>query len=424
MNFCLLPLKYTPKALRKRMSNAHLSSNLVKSSRASAVQLSEIVRISEAARARRAAGEDILSFGTGEPDFPTPPHVIEAAHAAMLNGETTYPPTQGTAKLRQAIAKSAPAHPSVKPEPANVIVSTGAKQVLSNAFLATLNQDDEVIVPAPYWTSYEDIVSFCEAKMVPIACSATREFKLSADDLANAITPRTKWLLLNSPGNPSGALYSAEELNQLADVLRENSHVWLLADEIYQHISYSEFVSFLEIAPDLANRMLIVNGVSKAYAMTGWRLGWGIGPTDLIATMTGIQGQSTSGASSVSQAAALAALNGSQDLIGTRLASFRKRRDFVVAALNATDLLDCPTPGGAFYVFPSCTAAIGKIAPNNTLITDDAAFCEYILNQAKVALVPGRAFGLPGHFRLSYAYSQQDLEQGCARINKAVAALK
>lgn len=399
------------------MYSAEILTGFTRSRRASNVSLSEIVAVSEAVQARRAAGEDILSFGTGEPDFPTPNHVIDAAHAAMKRGETTYPTTQGAAALRQAIAATASANP------AEVIVSTGAKQVLSNAFLATLNPGDEVVVPAPYWTSYADIIAFCEAKMVPVDCTAETRFKLTPDRLAGAITGKTKWLLLNTPGNPSGALYTASELASLAKVLHENPHVWIISDEIYQHISYGPFASFRDAAPDLISRTLIVNGVSKAYAMTGWRLGWGIGPVELIQTMTAIQGQSTSGASSISQAAALAALTGPQDFLKDRLQSFQERRDFVVSALNATQPLECQTPGGAFYVYPSCSGTFGMQTPSRDTITSDADFCAYILSEAGVALVPGRAFGLPGHFRLSYAYALDDLQEGCARIARALSAL-
>jgi aspartate aminotransferase len=409
--------------LQKYMIKQTNTAIFKRSNRAASVQLSEIVRISEAVRTRRAQGEDILSFGTGEPDFPTPPHVIKAAHDAMLRGETGYPPTQGTPALRMAICETTAAHPSAKPDPSQVIVSTGAKQVLSNAFLATLNPGDEVIVPAPFWTSYAEIIGFCEANLVSVSCDAAAGFKPSASQLSAAITQNTKWLLLNSPNNPSGALYDSDELSNLADVLRANPHIWLMADEIYKHISYGPFASLLEVAPDLADRMLVINGVSKAYAMTGWRLGWGIGPNALISAMTGIQGQSTSGASSISQAAALAALTGPQELLTERLNLFRERRDFVVAAINATGVLDCPNPGGAFYVYPSCSGTFGLKTPDGKIIQDDASFCEYLLDYGRVALVPGRAFGLPGHFRLSYAYSPDELKEGCRRIADAVAAL-
>ncbi len=390
-----------------------------RSRRAAALELSEIVQISEAARAMKQAGKDVLTFGTGEPDFPTPDHVTDAALAAARAGETTYPPTQGTLALRKAIAADA----GFDIDPNAIIVSTGAKQVLSNAFQATLDPGDEVIVPAPYWTSYADMLQFCEAKQVTIACGPESGFRLTAQQLEAAITPKTRWLMLNSPGNPTGALYSCQDLVSLAEILRKHPHVWIISDEIYRHISFEPFTSFREAAPDLADRTLIVNGVSKAYAMTGWRLGWGIGPAPLIKAMVAVQGQCTSGASSVSQAAALAALSGSQDLLATRQADFQARRDTVVSALNAIDGLDCPNPGGAFYVFPSCQGVFGRKTPSGQTIEDDAGFCQYLLQEALVALVPGRAFGLPGHFRMSYAYSTSDLSKGLSRIFDAVAAL-
>ncbi len=394
------------------------------SERARSVKLSEIVSISEAVQRRKKAGEDILSFGTGEPDFPTPPHVIEAAHNAMLRGETKYPPTQGKPELRQAIIDSTKCHSSTALTIDNIIVSTGAKQVLANALFSSLNEGDEIIVPAPFWTSYSDIIGFCQAVPVTLPCKAKNNFKLIPEDLLSAITKKTKWLILNSPSNPSGALYDHNEIVNLANILRKHPHVWLLVDEIYQHISYNEFKSFFEVAPDLAERMLVVNGVSKAYAMTGWRLGWGIGPKPLIKAMVGVQGLTTSGASSISQAAALAALTGPQDIIMERLNSFKERRNFVVKVLNKTGVLECENPGGAFYVFPSCSKTFGKRTPQGHMITTDADFCNYVLEEAKVALVPGRAFGLPGYFRLSYAYSMSELQEGCSRISDAVASLR
>jgi len=390
-----------------------------RSRRASQLALSEIVRISEAARALRSEGRDVLTFGTGEPDFPTPAHVVEAAHQAALRGDTSYPPTQGTPALRGAIAAAA----GFDAEAAQVVVSTGAKQVIANAFLATLDPGDEVIVPAPYWTSYADILTICEAGMVAPQCGADTGFKLTPQALAAAITPKTRWLLLNNPGNPSGGLYSEAELQALAEVLRAHPHVWVMADEIYEHISFAPFTSFRNAAPDLAARSLVVNGASKAYAMTGWRLGWGIGPVALIKAMVAVQGTSTSGASSISQAAALAALTGPQDLLAERCDAFRARRDMVVAGLNAIPGIDCPVPGGAFYVYPSCTGLIGKRRPSGEGLESDADVCDYILNEVAVALVPGRAFGLPGHFRLSYAYATDDLTEGLTRIARAVAAL-
>ncbi|MDA5095625.1 pyridoxal phosphate-dependent aminotransferase [Aliiroseovarius sp. KMU-50] len=387
--------------------------------RAAALSLSEIVRISEAARALQAEGKPVLTFGTGEPDFPTPPHVIDAAMKAARAGQTTYPPTQGTPALRKAIAAQA----GFDFDPTQVLVSTGAKQVLSNAFQATLDPGDEVILPAPYWTSYGDMFTFCGAKQVVVETSAETGFLLTPEALEAAITDKTRWLLLNTPGNPSGAMYSEAQLAALADVLRRHPHVWVIADEIYQHIAYAPFASFVSAAPDLADRTLIVNGVSKAHAMTGWRLGWGIGPASLIKAMVAVQGQSTSGASSISQAAALAALTGPQDHLATRCDAFKSRRDMVVSALNTMPGLTCPVPEGAFYVFPSCAGTIGRKRPDGSVIETDADLCDYLLNEALVALVPGRAFGLPGHFRLSYAYSTDNLTEGLARISRALDAL-
>lgn len=396
-----------------------MPSSFRRSKRASALELSEIVQISEAAKALKSSGKAVLSFGTGEPDFPTPPHVIEAAHQAALAGDTGYPPTQGTPDLRAAVAAQA----GFEAAAGNVIVSTGAKQVISNAFLATLDPGDEVILPAPYWTSYADIIAVSEASMVPVPCPASDGFLLTPEALEAAITPKTRWLMLNTPGNPSGAMYSMAQLQALAEVLRRHPHVWVLADEIYQHIAYGPFTSFCAAAPDLAKRTLVVNGVSKAHAMTGWRLGWGIGPAELIKAMVAIQGQSTSGACSISQAAALAALTGPRDHLETRNAEFRRRRDFAVSALSSIAGITCPEPQGAFYVFPSCAGIVGKRTPDGQLIGSDADFCEFILNQGLVALVPGRAFGLPGHFRLSYAYAMEDLREGIARIAAAAELL-
>lgn len=397
-----------------------ISSTFKRSQRSSALQLSEIVRISEAAQKLKAQGLPVLSFGTGEPDFPTPEHVIEAAHQAAMDGKTTYPPTQGNSDLRQAIAEQA----GFDCKPANIIVSTGAKQVLSNTLQATLDPSDEVIVTAPYWTSYSDMISFCEATMIPVTCPAKNGFLLTPELLEAAITDKTRWVFLNTPGNPSGAMYSREQLAALADVLRAYPHVWVLCDEIYQHISYESFYSFLAVAPDLADRTMIVNGVSKAHAMTGWRIGWGIGPVDLIQAMVAIQGLSTSGACSVAQTAATAALNGPQGHLSARNEEFLKRRDYVVSTINDMDYLSCLQPQGAFYVFPSCARTFGLTCPDGSLIKDDADFCDYLLSEANVALVPGRAFGLSGHFRLSYAYAMEDLEVGLSRMTAAISKLR
>ena len=380
------------------------------------VELSEIIQISEAAAALKRAGRDVISLGTGEPDFPTPVHVVAAAHAAAQRGETTYTPTAGTPALRAAVAAACERENGYRPDPTEVIVAAGAKQVIFDAFFATLDAGDEVILAAPYWTSYPDMIAVCGGTPVVVAAGAAAGFKLTAAALRSAITERTRWVLLNSPGNPSGAVYSADELASLADVLRDAPHVGIVADEIYQHICYVPFTSFRIAAPDLADRILIVNGVSKSYAMTGWRIGWGIGPRRLIDAMVAVQGQITSGASSVSQAAALAAVSGDQQLLAERNDDFRERRDMVRAALNATGMIRCGSADGAFYLFPDCTAAFGKAAPDGTRIERDADFTAALLQAEGVALVPGRAFGLPGHFRLSYAYSRASLTEACARI--------
>ena len=390
-----------------------------RSRRTSALQFSEIMRISEKAQALKEQGRAILSFGTGEPDFPTPEHVIRAANDAAIAGDTSYPPVQGVSRLRAAIAAQA----GFQCDPSQVIVSAGSKQVLSDGLLSLIDPGEELILPAPYWTSYVNMADFCEAKAVTVVCRAEDDFLMTPEALDAAITPKTRCLLLNSPSNPSGAMYSPQQLAALADVLRLHPHVWVISDEIYQHITYAPFVGFLEAAPDLAERTLVVNGVSKAHAMTGWRVGWGIGPKALIQTMTAVQGQSTSGACSISQAAAVAALTGPQEHLQERNAAFRDRRDYVVNALNEINGFYCPTPSGAFYVFPSCVDTFGCKSPNGQRIENDTMLCEYILNVQGVALVPGRAFGAPGYFRLSYAYSKASLAQGLERIKKAMGSL-
>lgn len=387
-----------------------------RAARIATVELSEILQVSEAAAAMKKAGHDVISLGTGEPDFPTPPAVVDAAHRAAQAGETTYTATAGTAALRQAIAADCERTNGYRPEPAEIIVCTGAKQVIFNAMFATLEPGDEVIVGAPYWTSYPDIIGVCGGKPVIVPTKADSGFAITADQLRAAITPRTRWLLLNSPGNPSGAVYHRAQLEALAEVLRDHPHVGIIADEIYQHICYVPFASFRMVAPDLADRTLIVNGVSKSYAMTGWRIGWGIAPRRLIDAMIAVQGQITSGASSVSQAAALAALTGDQQMLAARNDDFRARRDMVRDALNATGMIRCGSADGAFYLFPDCTQTFGKTAPDGTRIEKDADFCAALLRSEGVALVPGRAFGVPGHFRLSYAYSRASLTEACKRI--------
>lgn len=377
------------------------------------IEISEIVQISEMAAALRREGQAIIALSTGEPDFPTPEPIITAAHDAALNGQTRYPPTAGTSALRDVVAGLA------KVDSTNVVVSTGAKQVLANAMLATLNEGDEVIIPAPYWTSYSDIVSMAGGVAKVVVCSMEQGFKITPEQLQSAITPKTRWLMLNSPSNPSGAIYSRSEIKDLAEVLIRHPQVLVLADEIYEHLSYVPFTSFFDAAPELADRTLIVNGVSKAWSMTGWRIGWGIGPVPLIKAMAAVQGQVTSGACSISQAAAVAALKLDHSILEARQKVFAERRAFVVDALNQIDGITCEAPDGAFYVFPEITELmkIGGFA-------SDADLCQWILKTAGVAIVPGRAFGLPGHARLSFAYSKTDLEAALSRIAAAVKTLR
>ena len=395
-----------------------------RASRIADVELSEILVISEAAAELKKAGRDIIALGTGEPDFPTPTPVIDAAHQAALAGDTKYTATIGTADLRKAIVTDCERANSYRPDLSEIIVCTGAKQVLFNAFFATLEPGDEVLVPAPYWTSYPDIIAVCSGQTVALATTTATGFRITPDQLRAAITPRTRWLLLNSPSNPSGAVYSAADLQALAEVLRDAPHVGVISDEIYQHICYVPFTSFRAVAPDLADRMLIVNGVSKSFAMTGWRLGWGIGPKRLIDAMVAVQSQITSGASSVSQAAAVAALNGDQQMLAERCDDFRARRDMVAAALNATGVIRCGSADGAFYLFPDCSGTFGKHTPDGRVIAKDSDFCAALLQSEGVALVPGRAFGVPGHFRLSYAYSPASLTEACTRITRFCSSLR
>lgn len=378
--------------------------------RLTGIELSEIVQLSEHANRLKAEGRDVIALSTGEPDLPTPPEIVEAAHAAARRGETRYPPTAGTSALREAIAAR------LGSDPVNVIISTGAKQVIANAMLATLNPGDEVITPAPFWTSYADMVRLAAGRPVIPRCTMDQGFKLTPEALERAITPRTRWLMLNSPSNPSGAVYTTAEIAALTRVLERHPHVWVLSDEIYRELAFVPFASFTEAAPNLADRTLIVDGVSKAWSMTGWRIGWGIGPAPLISAMVAVQGQLTSGACSVAQAAAVAALGMGDAVLDERRAIFRDRRDRVVTALQAMPGLTCASPDGAFYAFPGCAA---HLAAQGGPFDSDAALCDWLLDTAGVAVVPGRAFGLPGHLRLSFAYSDADLTRALDRLADA-----
>ena len=396
-----------------------------RSQRLASVAVSEIVQIAEMAKARREAGEDVIGLSTGEPDFDTPEHIKVAAAAAMSAGATKYTVTVGTLALREALCGKFARENGFEVDLDEVIVSTGAKQVLFNAMLATLNPGDEVIVPAPYWTSYVDLIAVCGGTPAIVTCGPEQDYKLTPQTLAEAITPRSRWLILNSPSNPTGATYSAAEFAELAAVVEAHPQLWVVTDEIYEHLVYDGFenCSFRRAAPQLADRTLVVNGVSKAYAMTGWRLGYGAGPKDLIAAMAAAQGQITSGASSISQAAAVAALNGPQDSVLARCESFRERRDFVLERVAGMAGLNCRKPEGAYYLFPSCAELLGATTPAGETINDAADFCRYLLAAENVAVVPGRAFGLFDHFRMTYAYARADLERGSERIERACLAL-
>jgi aspartate aminotransferase len=390
------------------------------------IKPSPTLAVTQKARELKAAGRDVIGLGAGEPDFDTPDNIKAVAIEAIRAGDTKYTPPAGTTALRKAIAEKFKRENGLTYDPKNVIVCCGGKQVLYNALLATLDPGDEVIVPAPYWVSYPDMVRLCEGEAVIVRCPEQTGFKMRAEDLAAAITPRTKWLILNSPSNPTGAAYTREEMKALTDVLVQHSHVWVMSDDMYEHLVYDgfEFVTPAQVEPRLFDRTLTVNGVSKAYAMTGWRVGYAAGPAELIKAMVTVQSQSTTHTASISQAASVEALNGTQAFIAERNAVFQARRDLVVDGLNRIPGLRCHRPEGAFYVYPSCAGVIGKKTPQGKTIENDTAFCEYLLDHAGVAVVPGEAFGLSPYFRISYATSTEALEQALERIAKACAALR
>ena len=393
--------------------------------RISSIGVSEILKIGAKAQALKREGRPVIILGAGEPDFDTPDHIKEAAWKAMQAGQTKYTALDGTPELKAAIRHKFKRENAVDYALDEITVATGAKQILFNAMMATLNPDDEVIIPTPYWTSYSDIVQIAEAKPVLIACNAEAGFRLQAAQLEAAITPKTRWVILNSPSNPSGAGYRAEDYRPLLDVLLKHPQVWLLVDDMYEHIVYDgfEFVTPAALEPRLKNRILTVNGVSKAYAMTGWRIGYAGGPRELIKAMAVVQSQATSCPSSISQAASVAALNGPQDFLVERKASFQRRRDLVVAGLNAIDGLDCRVPEGAFYTFSGCAGVLGKTTPSGKRLETDTDFCAYLLEDANVAVVPGSAFGLSPFFRISYASAESELKEALTRIADACAKL-
>jgi aspartate aminotransferase len=384
------------------------------------VKPSATIAISTQARELKAAGRDIVSLSAGEPDFVTPDNIRDAAKAAIDRGETRYTSPEGIVELRRAICAKFKAENGLDYAPDQVVVSTGGKQVLYNALMATINPGDEVIVPAPYWVSYPDMVLLAGGKPVVVVGEMATGYKITPEALEAAITPRTKWLIFNSPSNPTGAGYSRNELKGLTDVLTRHPHVWVMSDDMYEHIAYApfEFCTPAEIEPRLYDRTLTVNGVSKAYAMTGWRIGYAAGPKALIKAMTTIQSQSTSNACSISQWASVEALTGPQDYIAESRAAFQRRRDLVVGLLNDCPGIVCPTPEGAFYVYPSIAGLIGKKTPDGKVIETDADFAGALLDAEGVAVVFGAAFGLSPNFRISYAAADDELTDACGRVRR------
>ena len=373
----------------------------------------------------RAAGRDIIDLTTGEPDFDTPAHIRAAATAAMERGETKYTAVNGTLALRQAICAKLRRENDVVYTPKQISVANGAKQVIFNALAATVGTGDEVIVPAPYWVSYPDMVLACDGRPVIVPGDEEAGFKITPTALERAITPRTRWLVLNSPCNPTGAAFSSGELRELADVLLRHPDVWLLTDDIYEHIRYTagDLASALKVEPRFAERTLLVNGVSKTYAMTGWRIGYGAGPIALIEAMNTLQSQMSSCASSIGQAAALAALEGDQQFVRDNARVYQERRDRAVALLNAIPGLRCAAPDGAFYVYPNCAGIIGKRTPAGTAIETDFDFVMYLLEAEGVAVLDGAAYGVSPYVRMSIATAMASIEEGCRRIKRACAAL-
>ncbi len=389
------------------------------------VKPSPTIAVTMKAAELKAAGKDVIGLGAGEPDFDTPDNIKAAAKAAIDKGDTKYTAVDGTPALKKAISAKFKRENDLDYAPNQISVGTGGKQVLYNALMATLNPGDEVIIPAPYWVSYPDMVILADGKPVEVACSENQGFKLTPEALEAAITPKTKWLLLNSPSNPTGAAYTREDLRALADVLLKHPNVWIMTDDMYEHLVYDDFkfTTIAQVEPKLYERTLTVNGVSKSYCMTGWRIGYAGGPAPLIKAMAAIQSQSTSNPSSISQAAAVEALNGPQDFIPANNKVFKERRDLVVKMLNEAKGLRCPMPEGAFYVFPSCAGTIGKRTPQGKIIETDTDFVTYLLESVGVAVVQGSAFGLAPYFRISYATATETLRDACTRIQKACAAL-
>jgi aspartate aminotransferase len=397
----------------------------------SRIKESPTIAITQKARLLKESGKEVIALASGEPDFDTPDNIKAAAIKAIKEGQTKYTAVDGTPELKKAIVNKFKKENNLSFDVDNITVGTGGKQVIYNCILATINPGDEVIIPAPYWVSYPDMVLLAGGTPKFVECDERSDFKISADQLDKMITTKTKWFILNSPGNPTGMCYSRSELTELVKVLKKHKHVNILTDDIYEHIIYqdkgsndSKFVNILEIDNSLSDRTLVVNGVSKAYAMTGWRIGYAAGSKTLIKAIQKIQSQSTTNPSSISQAAAVEALNGDQSFINPRAIEFKKRRDFVVSALNNTKGLTCVNPQGAFYVFPNCKKLMNKKTSSGKVIKNDTDFATYLLEETGVAIVQGSAFGLEGYFRISYATSMQILEKAVAKIKSFCESLK
>jgi len=389
------------------------------------VKPSPTIAVTTKAQELKAAGRDVIGLGAGEPDFDTPQNIKDAAVAAIADGKTKYTAVDGIPELKQAICAKLRRDNELDYVPAQVSVSSGGKQVLYNALMATMNPGEEVIIPAPYWVSYPDMVLLAGGTPVVVECGIEQNFKMTADQLEAAITPNTKWLIFNSPSNPTGAGYSWDELKALTEVLLRHPHVWVMTDDMYEHLAYDDFkfCTPAQVEPKLYDRTLTVNGVSKAYAMTGWRIGYAAGPEKLIGAMRKVQSQSTSNPCSISQYAAIEALNGTQDYITPHNEMFVRRRNLVVEALNAIEGITCPVPEGAFYVYPSISGLIGKTTAAGTLIENDEVFATALLEETGVAVVFGAAFGLSPNFRISYATSDENLVEACKRITAFCAGL-
>lgn len=402
------------------------STNSLVSKRMELIQPSATLVLTQKAAELKRAGQDILSLTVGEPDFDTPINIKEAAIVAIKEGFTKYTNTDGIPELKMAIQKKFAEENHVGYELREIIVSSGGKQVIFNLMMASLNPGDEVIIPAPYWVSYPDITILAGGTPVIVKCNFEDNFKMNGHKLRNAITNKTKWVILNSPSNPTGAVYTKTELEEIAEVMREQTHVFALVDDMYEHIIFDrvKFYTLAEIAPDLQHRIFTMNGVSKAYSMTGWRIGYGAGPHHLVKAMTMIQSQSTSNPCSISQMAAVEALSGDQSFIPQNAATFQEKRDLVLHLLHQIHGMKCLKPEGAFYLFPSCNTFFGKKMPDNKMIEDSDDFASYLLEFAGVAVVPGSAFGMEGHFRISYATSKSILQAACHRIMDACEKLR